>query len=88
MAHCLRGVVLLLYDCCSRKSQMSVKLHAACGLTAACLRLQSSLGAEVDITRIGLWGTSLAGGHALVTAAKEGTNVTAVVSQVDSLPSY
>ncbi len=45
-------------------------------------RLQSSLAAEVDITRIGLWGTSFAGGHVLVTAAKEGTNVTAVVSQV------
>ena len=44
--------------------------------------LQSSLGAEVDITKIGLWGTSFAGGHVLVTAAKEGTNVTAVVSQV------
>jgi len=43
---------------------------------------QSSLGAEVDITKIGLWGTSFAGGHVLVTAAKEGTNVTAVVSQV------
>ena len=44
--------------------------------------LQSSLGAEADITKIGLWGTSFAGGHVLVTAAKEGTNVTAVVSQV------
>ena len=52
------------------------------GFESACLCLQSSLGADVDITRIGLWGTSLAGGHALVTAAKEGTNVTAVVSQV------
>ena len=39
----------------------------------------------MDIKRIGLWGTSFAGGHVLVTAAKEGTNVTAVVSQVGSL---
>ena len=48
---------------------------------------QGSLGAEVDITKIGLWGTSFAGGHVLVTAAKEGTNVTAVVSQVGTISS-
>ena len=50
--------------------------------------MQSSLGAEADITRIGLWGTSFAGGHVLVTAAKEGTNVTAVVSQVRPLTDH
>ena len=33
---------------------------------------QSSLGAEVDTARLGLWGTSFAGGHVLVMAAKEG----------------
>ena len=44
--------------------------------------MQSTLGAEVDVRRIGLWGTSFAGGHVLVTAAKEGINISAVVSQV------
>ena len=51
-------------------------------MTGYCLCAQSSLGAEVDVTRIGLWGTSFAGGHVLVTAAKEGSNISAVVSQV------
>jgi dienelactone hydrolase len=46
------------------------------------MAVQSTLGAEVDVRRIGLWGTSFAGGHVLVIAANEGTNVSAVVSQV------
>ena len=44
--------------------------------------LQGSLGGEVDTQRLGLWGTSYAGGHVLVMAAKEGANVSAVVSMV------
>jgi hypothetical protein len=47
--------------------------------------MQSTLGAEVDVRRIGLWGTSFAGGHVLVTAAKEGSNISAVISQVCNL---
>ena len=37
--------------------------------------------AEVDSGRLGLWGTSFAGGHVIVTAARD-QNVRAVVSQV------
>ncbi|CAL8463633.1 g3167 [Coccomyxa elongata] len=50
--------------------------------------VRSTLGAEVDVTRIGLWGTSFAGGHVLVTAAKEGGNISAVVSQVPHLSGF
>ena len=40
---------------------------------------------NVDRTRIGLWGTSYAGGHVLVTASREKSNVKAVVSQMPYL---
>jgi hypothetical protein len=45
------------------------------------MHAQSDLGSEVDVMRVGLWGTSFAGGHVLEIAAKEGANVSAVVSQ-------
>jgi len=40
------------------------------------------LAPKVDAARLVLWGTSYAGGHVLVTAAKLGGQVKAVVSQV------
>jgi len=40
---------------------------------------------DVDATRIGLWGTSYAGGHVLVTASKEKSKVKAVISQMPFL---
>jgi pimeloyl-ACP methyl ester carboxylesterase len=43
------------------------------------------LGPRVDASRIALWGTSFAGGHALVLAAKLGDRVRAVVSLVPHL---
>ena len=57
---------------------------AACGprRIECAAGVQRSLGAEVDTSRLGLWGTSYAGGHVLVIAAKEGANVSAVVSMV------
>jgi dienelactone hydrolase len=39
---------------------------------------------QVDSSRMCLWGTSFAGGHVLVTAARNPDNVVAVVSQVCS----
>eukprot|EP00879_Flechtneria_rotunda_P024322 GHRR01025778.1.p1 GENE.GHRR01025778.1~~GHRR01025778.1.p1 ORF type:complete len:296 (+),score=103.70 GHRR01025778.1:683-1570(+) len=47
--------------------------------------VQSQLGGTVDTSKLMLWGTSFAGGHVLVTAAKLGSNVTAVISQVPFL---
>ncbi|MFM0088811.1 alpha/beta hydrolase [Paraburkholderia sediminicola] len=41
----------------------------------------------VDATRIGLWGTSYAGGHALVLAATD-SRIKAVVSQVPTISGY
>ena len=43
--------------------------------------MQSGLGAEVDATRLGLWGTSFAGGHVLCIARQQGANILAVVSE-------
>jgi pimeloyl-ACP methyl ester carboxylesterase len=40
------------------------------------------LGDAVDTSKVLLWGTSFGGGHALTTAAKLTTNITAVVAQV------
>eukprot|EP01084_Bolivina_argentea_P066411 121051_1 len=40
---------------------------------------------NVDSKRIGLWGTSYAGGHVLVTASKEKSNIKAVISQMPFL---
>ena len=39
----------------------------------------------MDGARLGLWGSSLAGGHALVAAARLGDRVAAVVAQVPHL---
>lgn len=41
--------------------------------------------APFDAKRIVLWGTSFAGGHVLVTAARFGHNISAVISQVPHL---
>jgi uncharacterized protein len=42
---------------------------------------------DVDASRIGLWGTSYAGGHALVLAATD-SRIKAVVSQVPTISGY
>lgn len=44
----------------------------------------SDLSNIVDTSKLMLWGTSFGGGHALTTAAKLGSNITAVVAQVRS----
>eukprot|EP00882_Tetradesmus_deserticola_P000805 GHRQ01000876.1.p1 GENE.GHRQ01000876.1~~GHRQ01000876.1.p1 ORF type:complete len:403 (+),score=125.66 GHRQ01000876.1:228-1436(+) len=40
----------------------------------------TNLGGQVDGSRIALWGVSYAGGHVLVTAAKFGSNISAVIA--------
>ncbi|CAL5229605.1 g12965 [Coccomyxa viridis] len=89
-----KGMAVLLFDYRNfggsegePRNWVSPKRHLQ-DWDAALDYVRSSLAAEVDITRIGLWGTSFAGGHVLVTAAKEGTNVTAVVSQVPHLSGF
>ena len=50
---------------------------------AAVVLLQSSnLEGRVDGSRLALWGVSYSGGHALVTAAKLGRNVSVVIANV------
>lgn len=52
---------------------------------AAIQFLQDDYVETIDVNRLSLWGTSFSGGHALVTAAKLGTKVKAVVAQVPFL---
>jgi cephalosporin-C deacetylase-like acetyl esterase len=40
----------------------------------------TALGGQVDSTRIALWGVSYGGGHVLVSAARFGTNISAVIA--------
>lgn len=47
--------------------------------------LSGKLGSKFERDRVALWGTSYAGGTVLLAAAKHGTNVTAVISQVPYL---
>lgn len=47
--------------------------------------IQSSLSDRIDPDRVALWGSSLAGGHAIVAGAALGDRVAAVVSQVPHL---
>jgi dipeptidyl aminopeptidase/acylaminoacyl peptidase len=42
----------------------------------------TGLDGQVDGSRIALWGVSYAGGHVLVTAAKFGSNISAVIANV------
>lgn len=70
---------LKVVSCCLSDSLChDACMHQSCAVCS----LQENLGSELDVRRVGLWGTSFAGGHVLVTAAKEGTNISAVVSQV------
>jgi len=52
---------------------------------AAARWVKANLGASVDTARAALWGSSLAGGHAIAAAAVLGDEVAAVVSQVPHL---
>ena len=56
-----------------------------CSKSSQLLKLQSSLSDRVDPDRVALWGSSLAGGHAIVAGAALGDRVAAVVSQVPHL---
>lgn len=42
------------------------------------------LGRKCDPDRVVLWGTSYSGGHSLVTAAKMGANISAVIAMVSA----
>lgn len=79
---CIQRLAICAADSVVRKRHVPGGVHK----TMRCCCMQSTLGAEVDVRRIGLWGTSFAGGHVLVTAAKEGSNISAVISQVCNLP--
>lgn len=47
--------------------------------------IKNNMGATVDTYRVGLWGSSLAGGHVIAAAARLGDGIAAVVSQVPHL---
>lgn len=55
---------------------------------AAVSFVRSELGESVDIRRLALWGTSFAGGHVLVTAAKLQGKISAVVAQMPFLDGW
>ena len=59
---------------------MDVALHA---VSTASVTVQEDLAQEVDSSRIGLWGTSFAGGHVLVKGAElaDDWRIRAIVSQ-------
>jgi dipeptidyl aminopeptidase/acylaminoacyl peptidase len=44
----------------------------------------TNLDGAVDGSRVGLWGVSYGGAHVLVTAAKFGHNISAVIANVSS----
>lgn len=57
--------------------------HSLAAPTVPAAALQTiNLGGLVDGSRIALWGVSYAGGHVLVTAAKFGTDISAVIANV------
>jgi dienelactone hydrolase len=51
-------------------------------LLAACAVQSTNLDGAVDGSRVGLWGVSYGGAHVLVTAAKFGRNISAVIANV------
>jgi pimeloyl-ACP methyl ester carboxylesterase len=45
----------------------------------------TNMDGAVDGSRVGLWGVSYGGAHVLVTAARFGTNISAVIANVSPL---
>jgi dipeptidyl aminopeptidase/acylaminoacyl peptidase len=60
----------------------SIELHlvAAAGGAVQSTNMDSA----VDGSRVGLWGVSYGGAHVLVTAAKFGSNISAVIANVSA----
>jgi hypothetical protein len=55
--------------------------HSYCWCCAGAMQ-STNLDGAVDGSRVGLWGVSYGGAHVLVTAAKLGSNISAVIANV------